>query len=453
MKLTFRNKDVELSTPEEVQEITELLNSEGGRCYIIGGFARDVLLGKNPKDVDIEVHGLALDELRIILESSGYSVNEIGKSFGVLKIKDQKTGIFIDISVPRMDDTGRKPNVTLIENPTPAEAAARRDFTINAIMYDTKDNAIVDPYQGVLDLEQGILRPVTHESFSDDPLRVVRAAQFAARFGFYIEFDAISCANHADTPAMAPDRVTDELLKVFRYSHQPSLFFDCLDKMGQLKVLFPEIHDLKEVPQDPLHHPEGNVYKHTMEVLDRAHHHDFVMMFTALLHDTGKTETTTYGSDRQRLQSIGHEERSAEISKTFLQRCRIPQREILEAVITVKYHMKPHHMVKDGALKLKHKHRLMASLSGGYFQIMKDPQKAIERYNRVVDFAILDKNDETQKEKYQILRSLPPIEHYIPNVCGGDLLKKGYKGKELGMKLEQLYINQINMIPEGNTES
>jgi hypothetical protein len=90
----------------------------------------------------------------------------------------------------------------------------------------------------------------------------------------------------------------------------------------------------------------------------------------------------------------------------------------------------------------------MASLSGGYFQIMKNPQKAIERYNRVVDFAILDKNDERQTEKYQILRSLPPIEHYTPKVLGRDLLAKGYKGKELGRRLEQLYINQINTTKE-----
>jgi hypothetical protein len=218
--------------------------------------------------------------------------------------------------------------------------------------------------------------------------------------------------------------------------------------MGQLKLLFPEIHTLKDIPQDPLHHPEGNVYQHTMEVVDRAHHHDSVMMFVALLHDTGKKETTTFNADRQTLQSPGHEESSAEIAKRFLQRYRIPQRDLIEIVTTVRHHMRPHHMVLDEAFKLKHKNRLIASLAGGYFQIMKDPQKAVDRYNRVVDFAILDKNDESQTEKYQILRSLPPIEHYTLKVCGRDLLEKGYKGKELGRRLEQLYINQINTTKE-----
>ncbi len=91
MRLSFRNVDIELRTPKEVQEITELLNSRGARCYITGGFPRDVLLGNNPKDMDIEVHGLAIDDLTVILESSGFCVNKVGKSFGVLKIKDEKT--------------------------------------------------------------------------------------------------------------------------------------------------------------------------------------------------------------------------------------------------------------------------------------------------------------------------------------------------------------------------
>jgi hypothetical protein len=169
------------------------------------------------------------------------------------------------------------------------------------------------------------------------------------------------------------------------------------------------------------------------------------MMFAALLHDTGKLETTTLNTDMQRLQSLGHEERSAKIAKTFLQKYRIPQKELLEVVTTVRHHMKPHYMVQNEAFEFKHKHRLMASISGGYYQIMKDPMKAIERYNRVVDFAILDKNDKEHAEKYKILRSLPPIEHYRPKVLGRDLLVKGLKGKELGRRLEQIYINQINM--------
>jgi tRNA nucleotidyltransferase (CCA-adding enzyme) len=448
MELRFKNIDIELRTPEEVQRITDLLNSSGARCYIIGGFTRDLLLGKNPKDLDIEVHGLTLDDLKKILESSGFTINEVGKSFGILKVEDRESGAVIDISVPRIDNTGRKPDITFIENPTPATAAARRDFTINAIMYDTKDDVIADPYQGISHLEEGIVQAVTHRSFTEDPLRIVRAAQFAARLGFSVEPGTVLSANRADTRTMAPERVTDELLKVFRYSHHPSHFFNCLDRMGQLKLLFPEIHALKDIPQDPLHHPEGNVYQHTMEVVDRAHHHDSVMMFVALLHDTGKKETTTFNTDRQTLQSPGHEESSAEIAKLFLQRYRIPQRDLIEIVTTVRHHMRPHHMVLDEAFNLKHKHRLMASLAGGYFQIMKDPQKAIERYNRVVDFAILDKNDERQTEKYQILRSLPPIEHYTPKVLGRDLLAKGYEGKELGRRLEQLYINQINTTKE-----
>jgi tRNA nucleotidyltransferase (CCA-adding enzyme) len=293
---------------------------------------------------------------------------------------------------------------------------------------------------------------VTPDSFADDPLRVVRAAQFAARFGFYIESGTMEMANNADIESMANERTTEELLKVFRTAGCPSYFFECLNKMGKLQKLFPEIYILREIPQDPVHHPEGNVYIHTMDVLDRSSGMDVVMMLTALLHDTGKADTTVLDPEKQRLQSLDHEDSSAKITTDFFRRYRVPEKISTEVIITVRNHMKPHNLVKAGAYKLKHKHRLMASVTGGYLRIMKDPKKAIERYNRVIDFAILDSNGKIHREKYERLKVIPPLEHYYPKIFGRDLLEEGLKGRDIGARLEERYINQINNMQENMYE-
>ncbi|MFA5103419.1 MAG: CCA tRNA nucleotidyltransferase [Candidatus Thermoplasmatota archaeon] len=442
----FRGRDVDIRTPHNVSRITDTINARG-RGYIVGGFVRDALMGRPSKDIDIEVHGMEINEIRDALTDSGFKVDEVGKSFGVLKVKDPLTRETVDVSVPRRDSTGRKPDVQFIRDATPETAAARRDFTMNAIMYDTKDDQIVDPYNGLQDLERGIIRAVTPDSFADDPLRVVRAAQFSARFGFKIDPDTAEMASTADVRAMAPERTKDEMLKVLEKSDKPSLFFESMDEMGHLETMFPEIHALKGVEQDPEHHPEGDAYRHTLDVMDRVSKTGKpTLVLAAALHDTGKAKTTQVNPKTGRIQSLGHADESARIAEQFMERYKFPAKETKDVTVVVKHHMRPHHMVNENATRLKHKHRVLFDVAGSPKSVMDHPEQSIEKYRDVVEFAKHDAN--RKQEEYDSLKELPPLEHYTPTTRGADLLKEGLKGPELGKRLTELYVNQVNHMQE-----
>jgi tRNA nucleotidyltransferase (CCA-adding enzyme) len=440
----FKGKDYDIKPTPPAKKISTILNNHGGRCYIVGGYIRDILLDKRPKDIDIEVHGMTIDDISSILRTKGYRVDEVGKSFGVLKVKDPESGEIIDVAVPRTDSTGRKPDVSFLKSATPYEAAKRRDITINAIMYDTKDDKIVDPFNGVKDLERGNIRHVSDESFSDDPLRTVRAAQFASRFGFTIDPETKKLARDVDASKMAPERVTEEMRKVFEKSKRPSIFFHELDEMGQLEKLFPEVKQLQNVRQDPIHHPEGNAYIHTMQVMDRISESDkrkLEQLVAALFHDLGKITKSTEDPVTKRIHAKGHEEDSEKMAAKILYKYKFTNDEIKYILMIIKNHMKPHMLVNTDAMRLKHKHGLMRDICTTR-DIMKDPTGSIQKYCDVIEFA---KQDHTKHpEKYEELKRLPPSEHYIPTVTGQDLIDRGYSGKELGDMLEEIYLSKIN---------
>jgi len=444
LNVIFKGKDYDVKPTHTAKKIATILNNSGGRCYIVGGYVRDILLDKHPKDIDIEVHGMTIDEISSILKHNGYRVDEVGKSFGVLKVKDPESGEVIDVAVPRTDSTGRKPDVSFLKSATPYEAAKRRDLTINAIMYDTKDDKIIDPFNGVKDLERGNIRHVSEESFRDDPLRTVRAAQFASRFGFTIDPETKQLARGVDSSKMAPERVTEEMRKVFEKSKKPSIFFRELDEMGQLGKLFPEVKQLQNVRQDPIHHPEGNAYIHTMQVMDRISESDkrkLELLVAALLHDLGKITKSTEDPETKRIHAKGHEEDSEKMAAIILHKYKFTTNEIKYILAIVKNHMKPHMLVNSDAMRLKHKHGLMRDICTTR-NIMKDPTGSIQKYCDVVEFA---KHDHTKHaDKYEELQRLPPPEHYIPTVTGQDLIDRGYSGKEIGDMLEEIYLSKIN---------
>ena len=442
--MIFKGKDYDIKPPHNIKKIATLLNNNGGRCYIVGGYVRDILLNKRPKDIDLEVHGLTLEEISLILNKYGYRVDEVGKSFGVLKVKDPDTKEIIDIAVPERIALEENQMSHSLVSPTPYDAAKRRDLTINAIMYDTKDDKVVDPFNGVKDLENGNIRHVSQESFKDDPLRAVRAAEFASRFGFTIDPETIQLAKKIDTSQMAPERVTEEMRKVFEKSKTPSIFFNELDQMGQLEKLFPEVKQLQNVKQDPIHHPEGNAYIHTMQVIDRISESDkrkLEMLVTALFHDLGKITKSTEDPDTKRIHAKGHEEDSERMATIILNKYKFTTNEIKNILTIIKYHMRPHMLVNENTMSLKHKHRLLREICTTK-NMMKDPSGSINRYCDIVDFA---KHDHPKnQEKYEELKNLPPIEHYKPEVTGQDLFEQGFRGKELAHQLEDIYLSKIN---------
>lgn len=426
--------------PQTAKDISNILNAHGATCYIVGGFTRDAVTGGSPKDVDIEVHGMNIDTISDIL-SQDFKVNYVGKSFGVLKVKRPGEHDDIDVSVPRRDSTGRKPDVAFIQNATPEDAASRRDFTINALMWNTKEGKMVDPYGGMRDIQSKTIRAVTPESFSDDPLRVVRAAQFASRFGYDVDPHTASLAKQSNLGELSTERIREEMLKALTKSQKPSKFFYTMDSLGQLESVFPELAALKYINQDEFHHPEGDVFTHTMQVLDRTPNNIYLRI-AALLHDTGKASTTSISGAK--ISAIGHEKVSADIALSFLQRFKFDNNTINMVLPVIESHMVPHSLVMSGTkITLAKKNALLARVAHGYNKLMKNPKSAFDKYNLLIMHAMADSGE---RVPYDVFFGMPPVSHYESRV-DVELLQGRYSGKELGEAITNRYINQINTMP------
>lgn len=308
---------------EMARLIGEQVARKGGQVFYVGGFVRDRLLGRDNKDVDIEVHGVTPEVLERILDGLGER-RQMGTSFGVYGLNH----IDLDIAMPRKEQaTGRgHRDFQVFVDPFlgTEKAAMRRDFTINALMEDVCTGGIVDPFGGREDLARGVLRHVNDRSFGEDPLRVLRGAQFAARFGFTLAEETVALCASMELGALARERVFGELEKALTKAPRPSVFFEALRTMGQLHGWFPEVEALIGVPQDPRFHPEGDVWNHTMLVLDAAAKlreeakEPVGLMLAALCHDLGK-QTATQNVDG-RIRALGHEEAGVPLAEALLSR-------------------------------------------------------------------------------------------------------------------------------------
>jgi len=336
-------------TFETILELSEAVRAEGGRAMLVGGCVRDELMRLQPKDWDLEVYGIGPTQLREVLDRFG-SVNVVGEAFTVYKL-----GAHLDVSLPRRErKTGRGHRAFVIEgDPTMTleAAAARRDFTINAILKDPLTNEIFDPFQGRVDLEKRILRAVSPETFGEDSLRVLRAAQFAARFQFDIEPETVELSRSIDLSDLPAERIWGELEKLLLRAQCPAIGLDWLLKLGAIGQLFPEIKALIDVPQDPEWHPEGDVWVHTLLTVDRAREligdlpypKQVTVMLAALAHDFGKPATTAFVDGRTR--SREHEEAGVPPTEAFLDRLNVHTLDgydvRAQVIALVRDHLKP----------------------------------------------------------------------------------------------------------------
>lgn len=321
-----------------------MVSERGGRTFYVGGFVRDKILGIENKDMDIEVHGIQPAVLREILSEVGEPIS-YGSSFGVYSLK----GYDIDIAMPRKEHATGKGHRDFEVFVDPfigtAEAARRRDFTMNAVMEDVLTGELVDPFGGKQDLENGIIRHIDPETFVEDPLRVLRGAQFASRFGFNIADDTSDLFRSMDLSALSRERVEDELKKALLKGKKPSVFFEVLRSADGLDVWFPEVKALIGIEQDPKFHPEGDVWTHTMEVLDRAARYryktknPYAFMLLALTHDFGKAVTTEVVNGR--IHAYDHETEGLPAIETFLRRITNESEVISYVLNMVPLHMKP----------------------------------------------------------------------------------------------------------------
>lgn len=314
----------------------------GGRAYCVGGSVRDALLGIAPKDVDIEIYGLEADAIENML-SQRFKIEVVGKSFGVWILK----GYDIDVSMPRSErKTGVGHKAFEIEgNPfmSVKDACARRDFTINSMLYDILSGEIIDPFDGRKDMREKILR---HSSprFAEDSLRVLRAMQFAARFSMKVAPETIALCSKIEMTDLPQERVFEEWKKLLLKGVEPSkgLFFlrDC----GWLKY-FPELNAMDKCPQDAQWHPEGDVFTHTAHCLDAFAREkigddkeDLIVGFAVLCHDMGKPKCTTIDAEG-RIHSYGHDTLGVEVAERFLKRLT-REKSIIESVLPlVERHM------------------------------------------------------------------------------------------------------------------
>lgn len=330
---------------------------------LVGGCVRDELMGIEPKDWDLEIYGIEPKDLRKILDGFG-RVDAVGEAFTVYKI-----GQDLDVALPRREKKiGRGHKGFVVEGDPQMsfeEAAKRRDFTINAILKDALTGEIIDCYGGQADIKNKILRVVSKETFADDSLRVLRAAQFAARFEFEIEAETQEICRTIDLTDLPKERIWGELEKLLLKAQKPSIGLQYFYDLNIANQLFPELVALVGVPQEHEWHPEGNVDIHTLMVVDEArkliddlpYAKQVTVMLGALCHDFGKPATTKFFDGRWR--SHAHDEAGVEPTISFLDKLGIytlDSFDVREQIIQlVRYHLTPGMFYKsqpgDGAFR------------------------------------------------------------------------------------------------------
>lgn len=346
------------------------------RALIVGGFARDALLGLKPKDIDLEVYGVSPERLQSVLEQLfPGQLNEVGKSFGIIKIA-MGEGLEFDVSIPRRESkSGERHRDFYIQSDpgmTIEEAARRRDFSMNSISADPLTGEFFDPFGGIQDLENRMLRVTDEERFQDDPLRVLRAVQFAARMELVVEPHSLAfmqaMVERGDLDHLTAERVTEELKKLLLKAEKPSTGFELARTLGIVEKYWPELHALIGVPQEPEWHPEGDVWIHSMMVVDEAatiirrkedapgfrrwitaednaqrEKEKTQVMLGALCHDLGKASTTQRMEKDgvMRIRSLGHEEAGDAPTRSFCGRLKFSKDEVEAAVAIAREHLKP----------------------------------------------------------------------------------------------------------------
>lgn len=446
-----------------INKLTPILKEiikNNGQPYLVGGSVRDLILGLEIKDLDIEVHKISIKDLEKILKKFG-PVRLVGKKFGVLKID----GINADWSLPRRDSIGRKPKVIIAKNISIKDALVRRDLTINAMAINLQDfikiknlnnlnKLIIDPFGGLKDIKNKKLRPVDKKFFIQDPLRLFRVMQFAARFNMSPDNNlnkickSMSLQDPATGKLISRERIFDEIKKLLLKSKQPSIGFRWLKKINRLKEIFPEIYDLIGVKQKKEYHPEGDVFEHTMQTIDAAVNLDiyetesekFLIILALLCHDFGKPKVTD-----KNLSAIGHEKVGVKIAKSFLKKITRDKKLIDFVCKVVLYHMSPGQLLKSNA-KINAYKRLAIKLGPDINMRQLGIVNLADKLGRSVKNKILNKNKIISDfEKYlKIIKNLN-IETgpEKPLLLGRDILDKVKPGPEMGKILKRAYKIQI----------
>jgi len=347
----------ELRLPERslVPALAKTVARAGGRVVVVGGWVRDRLCGDSSNDLDLEIFGLSRERISRILRPMGFT-DPVGRHFPVWR----ETRQGVDVGYPRAAADLYSADVTGSLETAFREASRHRDLTINAIGWDplaeSRTESLIDPWNGLADLDARVLRAVDVATFDSDPLRVVRVARLRACLDARVDPALIESCRGIELGGLPVERITNELRRILCESTRPSGAFEFLEEADQLGVFEP-VAALRDVPQDPHWHPEGDVYVHTLQVVDCAAEIATststsieareILLFAALCHDFGKPQTTSI--EEGRIRSLGHELKSAQRTREWLDGLRLPVRRVQAIETLVANHLVPSQLVSQGA--------------------------------------------------------------------------------------------------------
>lgn len=427
---------------------------------LVGGSVRDKIIDHTiiSKDIDIELYtSKSYDDIIQILEKFNYKCDLVGKSFGVIKVT-LDNGDDYDISLPRTEKSvgNKHTDFEVIPDGTLSfkEAFKRRDFTFNAIGYNYKTNEFIDEYNGIEDLQNKIIKHVDNKTFVEDPLRIYRAIQFAARFNFNIHPNTKDLIHNMIKNGLLDhlpkERIFTEFNKLLTKSKKPSIGFELMKEFGILEKYFPELFQLKNIPQSPKWHPEGNVWIHTMMVIDQMANLDLdkdklnnklLYMYATLCHDLGKKEYTQFKEDGT-ITSQGHEEGGIKPTIEFMDKLTNDKRFIKQICSLVEHHLKP---------------TLLYTANSKKSAIKRLSNKLLENNVDLKDLAIINKADSLGRTTKDALAKETPqydwllqkiedvgIDKEKPLISGKELIEKGLKpGPFFKEILNEMYEYQL----------
>ena len=324
-----------MTAEELARRIAHQLHRAGHRAYLVGGCVRDLLLGRTPKDFDV-----ATDAPPARIRELFPRCEQVGAHFGVCLVRGN--GAHVEVATFRSDfdySDGRRPDRVSFET-DPRQDALRRDFTINALLLDVRTDEILDFVGGRSDLEARLVRAIgdPERRFLEDHLRLLRAIRFAARFGFEIENDTFEAirSNARLIHKVSAERVRDELIRILTEGGARR-GFELLDLTGLLNQILPEVAAMKGVEQPPEYHPEGDVWTHTLMMLDALKNPSPTLAMGVLLHDVGKPATFRVA---ERIRFDGHVEVGVRLAHGILTRLRFSNDQIEQIEALVAQHMK-----------------------------------------------------------------------------------------------------------------
>lgn len=441
----------------------------GPDVYAVGGYVRDQIREKPSQEVDILVIHHTVDEIIAKLESHG-KVDVVGKSFGVIKFTIK--GKTYDIALPRKDKPKpakirkHKDFIISADPEMPLEKdLERRDFRCNSIALRLADEKIIDPFNGIEDIKEKVIKLTNPRAFPDDPLRVLRAARFASVLEFSMDPNIYERAKGIDLRGISEERIKEELFKTMLLSHAPSHGIKELFKLDALRQLFPELYRLTLCLQDSVFHPEKDdfghhtVWAHTLITVDQAKrlteqfHLDeqksITLLLAALFHDIGKPDTTQWEFKRGRMviTSNGHDVASSKMAKKILARLKIFSWNGYDLKKMIPSLIKCHHRTSElwqnrNVVTKKAFNRLAAEVDGE-IELLVYLDAADRAGRKTKPVKSLDHEGRWLLEKFEELNVTR--ETIQPLIMGRDLIKMGVSpGPSMGKYLKKLYHMQLD---------